>query len=54
MRGPLAKKRRAKSLPSFAAAAEQIWIQMRPCWRNPNHRQDWFLSLKRFAFLEAN
>ena len=47
---PLAEKRRAKSMPSFAAAAEQVWNQMRPGWRNPKHGKDWISSLERFAF----
>ena len=35
-------------------AAEQIWIQMRPGWRNPKHRKDWFSSLERFTFPDAH
>ena len=37
---PLAEKRRIKSMPTFAAAAEQVCAQMRPGWRNPKHGKD--------------
>ena len=47
---PLAEKRRIKSIPTFAAAAEQVCAQMRPGWRNPKHGKDWMSSMTRFAF----
>ena len=47
---PLAEKRRLKSMPTFAAAAEAILAQMRPGWRNPKHGKDWLSSMERFAF----
>ena len=47
---PLAEKRRLKSMPSFAAAAEAVLAQMRPGWRNPKHGKDWLSSMERFAF----
>ena len=47
---PLAEKRRIKSMPTFAAAAEQVLAQMRPGWRNPKHGKDWMSSMTRFAF----
>ena len=47
---PLAEKRRAKNMPTFAAAAERVWTQMQPGWRNPKHVLDWKSSLTRFAF----
>ena len=47
---PLAEKRRLKSMPNFAAAAEAVLAQMRPGWRNPKHGKDWLSSMARFAF----
>ena len=47
---PLAEKRRLKSMPTFAAAAEAVLTQMRPGWRNPKHSKDWLSSMERFAF----
>ncbi len=47
---PLAEKRRLKSMPTFASAAEAVLAQMRPGWRNPKHGKDWLSSLARFAF----
>ena len=47
---PLAEKRRLKSMPTFAAAAEAVLAQMRPGWRNPKHGKDWLSSMERFAF----
>ncbi len=46
----LAEKRRLKSMPTFAAAAEAVLAQMRPGWRNPKHGKDWLSSMERFAF----
>ncbi len=47
---PLAEKRRLKSMPTFAAAAEAVLAQMRPGWRNPKHGKDWLSSMERLAF----
>ena len=47
---PLAEKRRLKSMPTFADAAERVWNQMRPGWRDERHARDWLSSLTRFAF----
>ena len=47
---PLAEKRRLKSMPTFAAAAEAVLAQMRRGWRNPKHGKDWLSSMERFAF----
>ena len=47
---PLAERRRLKSMPTFAAAAEAVLAQMRPGWRNPKHGKDWLSSMARFAF----
>ena len=47
---PLAEKRRAESTPTFAEAARQVWNQLRPGWRSPEHAQLWLSSLERYAF----
>ena len=47
---PLAEKRRAKGMPTFAAAADRVWTQMQPGWRNPKHAHNWKASLTRYAF----
>ena len=46
---PLAAKR-AADVPTFAAAAERVWRQMRPGWRNPRYGRDWMSGLTRVAF----
>ena len=45
----LAEKRRAESMPTFAEAARQVWNQLRPGWRSPQHAQLWLSSLERYA-----
>ena len=45
----LAEKRRAESTPTFADATRQVWNQLRPGWRSPQHAQLWLSSLKRYA-----
>ena len=43
-------ERRAADEPTFAAAAERVWKQMRPGWRNPRYGRDWMSGLTRVAF----
>ena len=43
-------ERRAAAAPTFAAAAERVWNQMRPGWRNPRYGRDWMTGMARFAF----
>ena len=45
----LAEKRRAESMHTFAEAARQVWNQLRPGWRSPQHAQLWLKSLERYA-----
>ena len=45
----LAEKRRAESMPTFADATRQVWNQLRPGWRSPQHAQLWLSSLERYA-----
>ena len=47
---PLAAKRRAKGMPSFAEATEHVVGQKRAGWRNPRQAHDWMASLRRYAF----
>ena len=46
---PLSEKRRASSTPTFAEATRQVWKQLRPGWRSPQHAQLWLSSLERYA-----
>ncbi len=47
---PLAEKRRNRNVPTFAAAAEQVWKQLKPGWRNEKYARDWIVGLKHVAF----
>ena len=47
---PLSEKRRAESMSTFADATQQVWNQLRPGWRSPQHAQLWLSSLERYAF----
>ena len=47
---PLAEKRRAESMPTFADATRRVWNQLRPGWRSPDHAQLWISCVERFAF----
>ena len=46
---PLSEKRRVESTPTFADATRQVWKQLRPGWRSPQHAQLWLSSLGRYA-----
>ena len=46
---PLSEKRRAESTPTFAEATYQVYNQLRPGWRSPQHAQLWLSSLERYA-----
>ncbi len=47
---PLAEKRRAEGIPTFAQAAMRVLEQKRGGWRNPRHSREWQSSLRRFVF----
>ena len=47
---PLAEKRRAEGIPTFAEAAIRVLEQKRGGWRTPRHSREWLSSLSRFAF----
>ena len=38
---PLSEKRRNESTPTFAEATYQVYNQLRPGWRSPQHAQLW-------------
>ena len=42
--------RRARTAPTFAVAAQRVWRQMRPGWRNRKYRREWLKGLVRYAF----
>ena len=46
---PLSEKRRNESTPTFAEATHQVYKQLRPGWRSPQHAQLWLSSLERYA-----
>ena len=47
---PLAERRRAVGVPTFADAAARVLEQKRPGWRSPKHAQQWWVTLTSFAF----
>ena len=47
---PLADKRRAAGVPTFAEAARRVVEQKRGGWRGRWHAQNWLRSLERYAF----
>ena len=47
---PLAEKRRAQGVPSFAEAAARVLQQKQAGWRSSTHPRDWLSSLARYAF----
>ena len=47
---PLAERRRANGMPTFAEAAERVWADKHPGWRNDRHSREWLASLERWAF----
>ena len=47
---PLAERRRAQGMPTFAEAAERVVEQKRSGWRNPRQAHVWMASLGRYAF----
>ena len=46
---PLAAKRRTRDMPTFAEAAELVWNDKRPGWRNPQHAREWKASMERYV-----
>ena len=46
---PLAARRQARGMATFADAAERVWNDKRPGWRNPRHAHDWKASMERYV-----
>ena len=47
---PLADRRRAQSMPTFAEAATAVVEQKRAGWRSPKQAADWLRTLERYVF----
>lgn len=47
---PLAEKRRARGVPTFAEAARKVFELRRDGWRNPKHAGQWITTLEQFVF----
>ena len=47
---PLAERRRAKAVPTFAVAAALVIEQKRAGWRDPTYARAWLGRLERYAF----
>ncbi|MYA33392.1 MAG: DUF4102 domain-containing protein [Gemmatimonadales bacterium] len=47
---PMAERRRARDVPSFAEAAARVLEQKQAGWRSEKHASDWMSSLHRYAF----
>ena len=47
---PLAERRRARSMPTFAEAAALVVERKRPGWRDDHQPRAWLNSLERYAF----
>ncbi len=47
---PLAEKRRAEGIPTFAEAASRVLEQKRDGWRGRRSHREWMASLRRYAF----
>ena len=47
---PLAEKRRARGVPTFAEAARKVFELRRGGWRNAKHAGQWITTLEQFAF----
>lgn len=47
---PLAERRRARGVPSFAEASARVVEQKQAGWRSEKHRDGWMSTLERYAF----
>ena len=47
---PLAERRRARGIPSFAEATGRVLKQKQAGWRSKQHAKDWLSTLRRYAF----
>lgn len=46
---PLAERRRETQVPTFREAAETVWEQHRPSWRNEKHAAQWIATIHSYA-----
>jgi len=47
---PLLNRRQQDNVPLFEDAAQQVWEQLRPSWKNTKHAAQWINTLKQYAF----
>ena len=47
---PLAERRRARSVPSFAEVTARVLEQKQAGWRSEKHRRGWIRTLEQYAF----
>lgn len=46
---PLAERKRAKGIPTFAEAAKQVHAALLPTWRNRKHAETWLATVDSYA-----
>jgi len=46
---PLLDRKKQSAIPFFKDAAEQVWKQNLPTWKNEKHKTEWISSLRRYA-----
>ena len=49
---PVALRRQADDVPTFAEAAERVHSEREPGWRNAKHATQWLSTLERYAYPE--
>lgn len=47
---PIAERNRAREIPTFRDAAQQVFDENKSEWKNAKHRAQWLSSLERYAF----
>lgn len=47
---PLAFRRQTQAIPTFRIAAEAVWQDLRPTWRNTKHADQWINTQREYAF----
>jgi len=47
---PLLDRKKQSAIPFFKDAAEQVWKQNLPTWKNEKHKTEWISSLRRYAY----
>ena len=49
---PATERKRAREMPTFRQAAQQVFDENKGEWKNAKHRAQWLSSLERYAFPE--